>query len=164
MWPRCNFGGRRSGGYDRGSGGRDSLWLCHDGRSPKYACFAAEDTTAVAPGFCVVCGAIEEEDCEACRQLRAAEADEAAMEKLRRENPDLVKAEEEFFASRDAKEPKTEADPSTAVGPSAPVINIEDSDESRLSDFDSDDEFGVDWRTNEGIRPLVHFLACSVEV
>ena len=105
-----------------------------------------EDATFVAPEFRVASRAIEDEDREARRQLRAAQADEAAMERLRRENPDLVKAEEEFFASRGAKKPKTEAGPSTVAGPSAPVINIEDSDESGLSDFDSDDESGVDWK------------------
>ncbi|KAE8776342.1 hypothetical protein D1007_51045 [Hordeum vulgare] len=93
------------------------------------------DATTVALGFRVVCRAIEEEDQEARRQLRASEADEAAMEKLRQENPDLVKAEEEFFTSRGANKPKTGVGPCTAVGPSAPVINIEDSDESRLSDL-----------------------------
>ena len=46
------------------------------------------------------------------------------MEKPRRENPELVKAEEEFFASRGAKKPKTEASPSTS---STPVIDIGDS-------------------------------------
>ena len=57
-------------------------------------------------------------------------------------NRDLVKAEE-FFASQGAKKPKTEAGPFTPARPSAPVINIEDSDdESGLSDFDS----GVDWK------------------
>ncbi|KAE8796321.1 hypothetical protein D1007_28695 [Hordeum vulgare] len=90
---------------------------------------------------------IKEEDREARRQLRAAEINKAAMEKLRRENPNLVKAEEEFFASRGAKKPKTEVGPSTVAGPSALVINIEDSDESELSDFDSDDESSVDWKT-----------------
>ncbi|KAI4994711.1 hypothetical protein ZWY2020_034352 [Hordeum vulgare] len=63
------------------------------------------------------------------------------------ENPNLVKAEEEFFASRGAKKPKTEVGPSTVAGPSALVINIEDSDESELSDFDSDNESSVDWKT-----------------
>ena len=68
------------------------------------------------------------------------------MEKLLRENHELVMAEEEFFATRAANKPKTEVGPSTVAGPSAPVINIEDSDESGLSDFDSDDESGVDWK------------------
>ena len=105
----------------------------------------AEDATFVAPEFRVASRAIENEDREAHRQLRATQADEAAMEKLRQENPDLVMAEEEFFASRGAKKPKTEAGSSTAPGPSAPVINIDDSDSYDLSEFDSDDESGVDW-------------------
>ncbi|KAE8818135.1 ap2-containing protein [Hordeum vulgare] len=107
----------------------------------------AEDATTMAPGFRMVCRAMEEENREARRQLRAAEADEEAMEKLRRENPDLVKTEGEFFASRGEKKPKTEANPFTVAGPSAPMINIEDSDESGLSDSDSDEEFDVDWKT-----------------
>ena len=101
----------------------------------------ADQATFVAPSFRVVCFALEKEDRAANRQLQAEQADEAAMEKLRQENPELVKAEHEFFASREAKKPKMEAGPSTYV----PVINIEDSDSSGLSDFDSDDESGVDW-------------------
>ncbi|KAI4985583.1 hypothetical protein ZWY2020_018213 [Hordeum vulgare] len=106
-----------------------------------------EDATVMAPGLRVVFRAIEEEDREARRQLRVAEADEAAMEKLRQENSDLEKAEEEFFASWGVKKPKTKVGPSIAAGPSAPVINSKDSDESGLSDFYSDDESGVDWKT-----------------
>ena len=69
-----------------------------------------------------------------------------------------MRAEYVFYTSRNAKKTKTEAGPSTAAGPSAPVIEIEDSDSdsfefldfdsdsysSEFLDFDSDDDSGVD--------------------
>ena len=48
------------------------------------------------------------------------------------------------FASQDTKKLKTEAGPSTSTAGDV-VINIDDSDSSGLSDFDSDDDPGVHW-------------------
>ena len=42
----------------------------------------AEEATFVDPEFCVASRAIKDEDREARRQLRAVQAEEAAMEKL----------------------------------------------------------------------------------
>jgi hypothetical protein len=74
----------------------------------------------------------EKENRNAFLQIRAHGSDEAAMEKLHHDHPELVQMELEYFAARDiAKKKKVEA---TEAGPS--TIDVSSSSSSELdSDF-----------------------------
>jgi hypothetical protein len=74
-----------------------------------------------------------EEEWENCRvylQLHAHESDEAAMARFRREHPEFVHAEMEFYAATDANKKKQASVAEAEAGPS--TVDISSSDDAFL--------------------------------